>query len=117
MHRILAVCIAAAVWMASPLEAQPSIRQYTSGFDKRDGYFPLHWDPATGRLLLEIPHFDQEFLYLTSLATGMGSTQLGLDRGMIGDEAIARFERVGPKVYLVLTNPRFRAVTTDNSAL
>ncbi len=117
MRRFFAACVAAAVWLGTPVEAQQSIRQHTAGFDKRDGYFPLYWDPAAGRLLIEIPHLDQEFLYLTSLATGMGSTQLGLDRGMIGDEAIAKFERVGPTVYLVLTNPRFRAVATDNPAL
>jgi hypothetical protein len=58
-----------------------------------------------------------QFLYLTSLATGMGSTRLGLDRGMIGNEAIAKFERTGPTVFLIFTNPRFRAVDTDNPAL
>ncbi|MDH3290719.1 MAG: zinc-dependent metalloprotease [Gemmatimonadota bacterium] len=117
MVRFLAACVVAAVSLGSSVEAQQSLRQYTAGFDKLDGYFPLYWDSATGRLLLEIPRLGEEFLYLTSLATGMGSTQLGLDRGMIGDEAIARFERVGPTVHLVLTNPRFRAVATDNPAL
>jgi hypothetical protein len=91
---------------------QPGIRSIadaTAGMERRDGYFPLYWDAARGRLLLEVPRVGEEFLYLTSLATGVGSLELGLDRGEIGNEYLARFERVGPRVHLVLTNPTFRA--------
>jgi hypothetical protein len=105
------------IMLSVPLHAQQSITDYTRDMEKRDGYFPLYWDASQGRLLVEIGRLSEEFLYLTSLATGLGSTALGLDRGMIADEAIARFERVGPKVLLVFTNPRFRAVGTDNRAL
>ena len=102
------------------LGAQQPITDATRTLEKRDGYFPLYWDAAKGRLLLEIPagRLDQDFLYLPSLATGMGDagTGLGLDRGTIGQEQIARFERVGPRVLLVLQNPQFRALT-DNAAL
>ncbi len=97
--------------------AQESLADYTRGFEKRDGYYPLYWDAGAGRLLIEVPRLGEEFLYLTSLATGIGSTAIGLDRGMIGDEAIARFERVGPTVFLVFTNPRFRADASANDAL
>ena len=117
MRRIALVALCTLLALPAPLPAQQSIRDYTRGMERRDGYFPLYWDAAGGRLLLEIPRTGEEFLYLTSLATGMGHTQLGLDRGMIMDEAIARFDRVGQKVLLVFTNPRFRAVDTDNPAL
>jgi hypothetical protein len=102
---------------ASPAFAQETIADYTRDFEKRDGYFPLYWDGTDGRLLLEVPRLEQDFLYLTSAATGLGHTRLGVDRGQIEDVAIARFTRVGPTVLLVLTNPRFRAVGTDNPAL
>jgi hypothetical protein len=105
------------MFTAAPASAQQSIGEYTRGMERRDGYFPLYWDAPKARLLIEVPRLDSEFLYLTSLATGIGSTELGLDRGMIADDAIARFERVGPKVYLVLANPRFRAVSADHPAL
>lgn len=93
----------------------PTITDYTKTFEKRDGYFPLYWDAAKGRLLLEV-RLGEDFLYLPSLATGLGDASLGLDRGSIGDEQIGRFERIGPRVQLVLQNPRFRAVS-DNEAL
>jgi hypothetical protein len=116
MFRNAALLIIAALLPAS-LAAQQSIREYTKDLEKRDGYFPLYWNADDATLLLEIPRLDEPFLYLTSLATGMGSVPLGLDRGMIGDEAIARFERVGPQVFLVWTNPRFRAANSENAAL
>ena len=107
---------AALLLVAAPLAAQtPTITDYTKSFEKRDGYFPVYWDAAKGRLLLEV-RVGEDFLYLPSLATGIGDASLGLDRGTIGDEQVARFERIGPKVQLVLQNPRFRAVS-DNEAL
>ena len=102
--------------LVAPVRAQETIRAYTEDMEKQDGYMPLYWDDAEGRLLVEISRLDEDFLYLTSLATGVGSNELGLDRGEIGDEYIARFERTGPKVSLVLQNPTFRA-RSDNEAL
>ncbi|UCF41856.1 MAG: zinc-dependent metalloprotease [Gemmatimonadota bacterium] len=117
MRRLVVVVLSVLCLAPIPLSAQQSIRDYTRGMERLDGYFPLYWDAVGGRLLLEVAQLGEEFLYLTSLATGVGDTRLGLDRGMIGDEGIARFERHGPTVLLVLTNPRFRAVQTDNPAL
>jgi len=97
--------------------AAQSISEYAAGMDSQDGFIPLHWDHETGRLLLEIRRFDEDFLYLQSQATGIGSNRLGLDRGMIGSEHIARFERVGPKVHFVLQNPGFRAEEGRTDAL
>jgi hypothetical protein len=117
MRRVALVALCTLFALPAQLPAQESIRDYTRGMEKRDGYFPLYWDAAGGRLLLEIERTGEEFLYLTSLATGIGHTQLGLDRGTIMDEAIARFDRVGQRMLLVFTNPRFRALDADNPAL
>lgn len=95
----------------------PTIADYTRGMDAQPGYFPLYWDDAGGRLLLEVGRWDEQFLYLTSLATGVGSNALGLDRGNIQSAYVAHFERVGPKVLLVLDNPGFRAETDPTEAL
>ena len=103
---------------APPARAQlPTITDYTKSFERRDGYFPLYWDGAKGRLLLEVPagRLGEQFLYLPSLATGIGDVRLGLDRGAIGDEKLAHFERPGPRLALVLENPKFRAVSDDEA--
>ncbi|HXV86073.1 MAG TPA: DUF5117 domain-containing protein, partial [Gemmatimonadales bacterium] len=103
--------------MPGPVIAQQSVTEYTRALEKRDGYFPLYWDAARGRLFLEIPRMGEEFLYLPSLATGVGSEPLGLDRGLIGQSLLARFIRVGPRVLLVAGNTAFRSVRTENAAL
>ena len=77
------------------------------------GYFPLYWAAKAGKLLLEIARFNNEFLYVNSLPAGMGSNDIGLDRGQLGSTRIVRFERSGPKVLLVEPNYAYRAITND----
>lgn len=91
----------------------PTIAEKTRAFERIDGFVPMYWDPAAGKLWLELSRLGQEILYISSLPAGVGSNDIGLDRGQLGGERIVRFERVGPKVLLVQPNYAFRAVT-DN---
>jgi hypothetical protein len=93
----------------------PSIEERTAAMHKIDGYFSLYWDERTGSLYLEIPRFDSDFLYATGLAAGLGSNDIGLDRGQEGGGKVVRFERVGPKVFLMQGNENFRS-SSDNPA-
>jgi len=79
----------------------PPLEERTAGMQPIDGYFPLYWDERTGSLFLEIPRFDTDFLYTTGLAAGLGSNDIGLDRGQEGGGKVVSFERVGPRVLLV----------------
>ncbi|HEY8929230.1 MAG TPA: zinc-dependent metalloprotease [Mucilaginibacter sp.] len=83
-------------------------------FTKYTGYFNFYWDESTGRILLEVDKFNSEFLYLNSLPAGVGSNDLGLDRGQIGDSRIVKFIKSGPKVLLVQPNYAYRAIS-DNA--
>src|ERR1017187_2605251 len=91
----------------------PTIEERTTGMQKLDGYFPLYWDERTGSLWLEIPRFDSDFLYTTGLAAGLGSNEIGLDRGQEGASRIVSFQRVGPKVMLVQGNESFRSSSAN----
>ena len=91
----------------------PSIEERTKGLKKIDGLFPLYLDEAGGRLWLEIPKLDVEVLYSTGLATGLGSNDIGLDRGVLTGSRIVKFERAGPRILLVQPNYQFRALTTN----
>jgi hypothetical protein len=119
MRRLFLSLIIALIAL-SPATAQEkserkSIGERTRGLQKLDGYFPLYWDAETGKLLLEISRFRQEFLYQVSLPTGVGSNPLGLDRGQLGDTHVVQFERVGPKVLMIEPNFRYRAITNDEA--
>src|SRR5215475_11392309 len=103
-----------------PLQAQAqtggrsqSIEERTAGLRKMDGYFPLYWDERAGAMLLEIPRFDTEFLFSTGLSAGLGSNDIGLDRGGGGQGRVVIFQRMGPRVMLVQPNQSFRSSSTN----
>jgi hypothetical protein len=95
----------------------PSISEKTAGAQKLAGYFNLFWDAKQGRLWLEIDKWNAEFLYQSGLPAGLGSNDIGLDRGQLGKTGIVRFERSGPKVLLMEENLGYRAVTSDADEL
>lgn len=92
----------------------PSISEKTQGMEQEEGFFTYYWDDSSGKLWLEIDKFNTEFLYVNSLAAGIGSNDIGLDRNQLGDDRIIKFERRGPKVLMVQPNYSYRAIT-DNS--
>ena len=76
----------------------------TSEFDvfaAYSGFVDLYWDESGGRLLIRIKDMEEPFLYQSSLPRGVGSNDLGLDRGQLGPARIVSFERSGPKVLLI----------------
>jgi Met-zincin/Domain of unknown function (DUF5117) len=110
------LCLPFAGVAANPDAAQtPTIAEKTVGAQKFPGYFNLYWDGKQGKLWLEIDKekWNTEFLYQTGLPAGVGSNDIGLDRGQLGKTAIVRFERSGPKVLLIEENLSYRAVTND----
>jgi hypothetical protein len=89
----------------------PSIEEKTARLQKLDGYFPLYWDEAAGTLWMEIPKLDTEVLYINGLSAGIGSNDIGLDRGQLGATRLVLFERIGRKVLMIQPNYRFRATS------
>jgi len=97
----------------TPIGRTPTIEERTTGMQKLDGYFPIYWDDRAGALWLEIPRFDSDFLYTTGLAAGLGSNDIGLDRGQAGGGRIVSFQRVGPKILMVQGNESFRSSSAN----
>jgi len=93
----------------------PSIAEKTEGMESIDGFLPLYWDEDQGRLWMEIPELDLEMIHFAGFGAGLGSNDLGLDRGALRGSRIVKFERVGRKLMMVQPNYRFRALT-DNAA-
>jgi hypothetical protein len=112
---LLMVVAGALAIFAEGATAQGSgtIAEKTKDAQKFAGYFNLYWDPKTGKLWLEIDKWNTNFLYQGSLTAGVGSNDIGLDRGQLGETRVVRFERSGPKVLLIQENLNFRAVSND----
>ena len=97
----------------TPASGPHTIADKTKDAQKLPGYFNLYWDAKQGKLWLEIDKWDTDFLYQSSLPAGIGSNDIGLDRGQLGATRIVRFERSGPKILLVQENLDYRAVSND----
>ena len=109
----VAIVLAAALARAQTPEHLPTIEERTSAMHKIGGYFPLYWEENSGKLWLEIPRFKTEFLLVTGLAAGLGSNDIGLDRGQENDGKVVAFERVGRKIMLVERNLSFRSSSSN----
>lgn len=89
--------------------SQPTIASKTKGMVAYPGFFPYWWDDREGKIWLEISRFDSTFLYVNSLPAGVGSNDIGLDRGQLGSERVVKFVRSGNKILLVQPNLAYRA--------
>src|SRR5689334_23395358 len=58
---------------------------------------------------MEVGRFGSELLYATGLSAGLGSNDIGLDRGQSGQGRVVKFQRIGPRVLMVQPNYTFRA--------
>lgn len=112
MHQRYALLLSFLLFNLHFVSAQ-TLAEKTKGMQRVSGYFPFYWDEKGGRILLEIDKLDQEFLYVNSLPRGVGSNDLGLDRGQLGDTRIVKFVRSGPKILLIQPNYDYRAVSPN----
>jgi len=93
----------------------PSIEEKTAGMERLDGFLPLYWDEDLGQLWMEIQDFYQQIGHLSGMGAGLGSNDIGIDRGGMRGSRIVEFERVGRKIIMVQPNYRFRAIS-DNAS-
>ncbi|MDP3312348.1 zinc-dependent metalloprotease [Lutibacter sp.] len=77
------------------------------------GFFDFFYEENTDKIYLKVSNVDQEFLYVNSLAAGIGSNDIGLDRGQLGETAVVKFIKAGNKLLLIEPNLKYRAVS-DN---
>lgn len=91
----------------------PSIEDKTKGWEKVSGFLPYFIDETNGKIWLEINQTKQELLYCISLPAGLGSNDIGLDRGLLGSQQVIRFVRNGKKLFLHQPNYDYRANSED----
>src|SRR5580765_7964048 len=111
---LVLVCCASSFAQPRSETRTSTITERVAGMQKFAGYFPFYWDARAGKLWVEIDKWNSEFLYVESLPAGIGSNDIGLDRGQVGQTHIVRFERTGPRILLIASNEGYRA-DSDNA--
>ena len=106
-------CASTQITTSAQETASPTIASKTANMQAFSGFFNFYWDEGAGQIWLEIDKLDTEFLYVNSLPAGIGSNDIGLDRGQLGRTRVVKFIRSGPKILLIQPNYGFRAVS-DN---
>lgn len=104
--RLLSVLIALVICSH---HAAADIKSFKKGKSHQQGFFSFYQDSKTGQVFLEVNEFEQPFLFQSSMPHGIGSNDIGLDRGQLGNTRLVQFERVGNKVFLRQLNTYYRA--------
>lgn len=87
---------------------------FSKGKDYQPGFVPFYLDQESGKVFVEISEFEQQFLFQSSMPHGVGSNDIGLDRGQLGQTRLVQFEKVGNKVFLRQLNTYYRADSDNN---
>lgn len=111
MYRITCIVLAFSISFVAKaqfLEKKEDLKNY-------EGYFNFHYNEKEDEIYLEVDTLNTEFLYTHFLTSGVGSNDIGLDRGQLGGERIVKFQKAGNKLLLIQPNMAYRAIT-DNEA-
>lgn len=111
---VSAVALAAANQPASSV-LTTSISTFTQGMLQQQGYFDFYHDAKTDKVYLRVDKLNQPFIFQSSLPRGMGSNDIGLDRGQLGDTRLVQFEQYGNKVMLKQLNTYYRAESSNDA--
>ncbi len=82
-------------------------------YAKYEGLFSFYYDAKNDKVFLEVKELEKEFLYVYSLSSGIGSNDIGLDRGQLGNEQVVYFKKAGNKLLLIQPNLKYRALTEN----
>ncbi|MGS2719762.1 zinc-dependent metalloprotease [Paraglaciecola aestuariivivens] len=102
------------VWASDPPQ-YPSVAKFTQNMQHKSGFIDFYYDPQQDKIYLQVDKFEQQFLFQSSLPQGIGSNDIGLDRGQLGATRLVEFSRFGNKVLLKQLNTQYRA-TSENQA-
>jgi hypothetical protein len=96
-------------WFAAMVLICAGMRAHAQNMDRQDGFIPLLWDAVQGKLYFELSQFDKDVLFYTEISKGSGSGSVGFEWAGGGEGGVIQFQRVGPRVLVVMKNTRFRA--------
>ena len=98
--------------------ALPGVGEKVEGLERLEGLMTFHVDRQRGKVYLELPPAEDSdaghrYLYVEGLVTGLGSNDVGLDRGQIGPARLVGLRRVGGRVLVEEVNLGYRAISDD----
>ena len=93
--------------------AQTNVKQVKNGLINYQGFFNFSYSENKDRIYLEVNSLNKQFLYVSALSQGIGSNDIGLDRGQLGARKIVFFKKSGNKLLLIEPNLKYVAKTKN----
>ncbi|MCY4299720.1 MAG: zinc-dependent metalloprotease [Flavobacteriaceae bacterium] len=114
----LRICCLMVLWiplglMAQWKEIQKSESQVIQNAETYEGFFDFYYVEEKDVIYLEVKSLEKEFLFVSSLSQGIGSNDIGLDRGQLGANRVVYFKKAGNKLLLMQPNLTYRAITEN----
>lgn len=115
MIRIFLLCLLLfpALSFATDSKKPTNVADFTEKMFHQTGFYDFYYQIEQDKVFLKIDKFDQPFLFQSSMPQGIGSNDIGLDRGQLGDTRLVKFERFGNKVLLKQLNTQYRASSSN----
>jgi hypothetical protein len=90
---------------------------FVQALETRSGFIDLVYDAEADKVHLQMDktQLGQEMIFQSSLPRGVGSNDIGLDRGQLSSTRLVKFERFGNKIFLQQLNTDYRA-SSENLA-
>lgn len=121
-HLVTLVLLCCSLALVLPAQASDDIQsvaefqqQQASSLKTHEGFLTFYHHQRNGKFYLQVPIDNRRFIFQTSLPWGLGSNDIGLDRGQLGQTQLASFYVEGDTALLLAHNTRYRA-TSNNQA-
>ena len=80
----------------------------------KPGAFPVYVNQSSGNTYLMVKELNQDFLFVSSLSSGIGSNDIGLDRNQIRSKRLVYFKKVNNHILLIQKNMKFRSSSKNS---
>lgn len=117
MKKLSSALVVVLFWLVSTnaYASMPTISEFTESMQPHQGFFNFYHDAQNGSIYLQLPRQQQKFIFQTSLPWGLGSNDIGLDRGQLGATRLASFYLQGTKALLTHHNTFYRANSSNTA--
>ena len=105
--------LSALVYLVAGVANAQDISEFTAGMEHKAGFFDFYYDGENDKVYVNIDKLAQPFLFQSSMPQGIGSNDIGLDRGQLGETRLVEFQRFGNKVLLKQLNTAYRASSAN----
>ncbi len=115
MIKTILLVLSISLSLATNAAVDISLKSLSKENKLHKGFVSHIFNKNNGKFYLKIDNLNSEFIYQSSLPQGLGSNDIGLDRGQLSEVRLVEFTRVGNKLMLIQKNTQYRANSNNSN--